>query len=244
LAGGVDIWQNRQRELITMSDQSVRRGKPLPDWLVILGSVLVAGHLLVVAVHALAAPSGPWPLPYDDRNSPSTGPVFASKVEDYTWRWYLKPLHFAHNYHFETNHPEVRGVRFEVRLRDRQGKPITTLWFPDDDANFWARHRQTLLAQNLLFNLRVESGSGELIPPPGLDRIPPTPAVCLPSDWSLLAARSYQRFLCRQYHAASAQLICHIRGPVLAGHLFTAERTPSYVFEELQCNFGDYRHEQ
>ena len=47
------------------------------------------------------------------------------------------------------------------------GKPISTLRFPDAQANPWVRHRQRLLASALAPDFPVAPLGGEFIPPPG-----------------------------------------------------------------------------
>ena len=56
---------------------------------------------------------------------------------------------------------------FEVHLKDEQGQVLTTLKFPDDNANFWVRHRQNLLARALADDQQVEASGGERVAAPG-----------------------------------------------------------------------------
>jgi hypothetical protein len=188
-------------------------------------------------------------------------------VNRYATPYYLRPLHLTHNYHFQSSETEFPAVFFEVRLRDGKGNLVKTLRFPDKDANFWVRHRQSLLAQGLGDDRPVAPPRGESIPAPGKKmrevtiwqsepgdkelKLQAVPENLLPRDrpafqpspWSLLLARSYARHLCREYGAASAEVIRHSRDAVVPAVLFQREFPPG-TFEELICNFGEYHLEE
>jgi hypothetical protein len=231
----------------------------LPPWLVWLGSAAVAAHLFALIVLVLAAPSGPWPTAFGA--STAVAPPFAQSLSEISTRHYLAPLKMTHNYHFTTNRPAAPEVYLEVRLKDEAGNLLTTVRVPDEGANFWARHRQLLLAQALGDDQPVEARPGETIPAPnqqvrtvefwkpGGDRvlrltrepehlIPRDRPVSRPSEWSLVLARSYVRHLCRAHGAASGELIRHSREPILPAVLFM-EEPPAGAFEELVSNFGE-----
>jgi hypothetical protein len=61
-----------------------------------------------------------------------------------------------------------------------------------------------------------------------------------PSDWSLLLARSYLRYLCQKHNAHSAELVRHSQEPVMPALMFSPEQPPE-TFVETQSNFGDLR---
>jgi hypothetical protein len=231
----------------------------LPRWVVLPGSAALAFHLLALGALVLAAPSGPWPTSFG--TGMGMEPPFAQAVSDLTTRSYLMPLKMTHNYHFPTDRPGGPSASFEVRLRDAEGKPLETLPFPDPAANFWVRHRQGLLAQQLTDDLPVEPRGGETIPAPGRPvatvavwdpaeggglrlrsvpehLVPRDRPVFRPSPWSLLLARSYARHLCRLHGAASAEVIRTTREPVLPTVLF-ADEVPA-DFEALVSNFGEF----
>jgi hypothetical protein len=225
----------------------------------LLGSAAVAAHLFAVIVLVLAAPSGPWPTAFGA--STAMEPQFARSLGEISTRHYLAPLKMTHNYHFTTNRPAAPEVYFEVRLKDETGNLLKTARVPDEGANFWARHRQFLLAQALGDDQPVEARPGEVIAAPhqqvrtvdvwmpGADRtlrlspvpehlIPRDRPVFRPSGWSLVLARSYVRHLCRVHGAASGELIRHSREPILPAVLFM-EEPPAGAFEELVSNFGE-----
>jgi hypothetical protein len=144
---------------------AARTNPPLPQGVLLVGSILIACHLLAVAVAALAAPSGPWPTSFG--SSSALSPPFAGTINDITGQYGLRPLHLAYHYHFTSNYPEVPEVHFEVRLKDETGKVIKTLNFPDAQANYWVRHRQRLLAQALGDDQPVQAPMGEQVLPQG-----------------------------------------------------------------------------
>jgi hypothetical protein len=180
--------------------------------------------------------------------------------------WYLEPLRMTHNYHFTSNRLMLSEVYFEARLKDDKGT-VTTLKFPDETSNAWMRHRQTLLALGLGDDMPVQPPRGEVIPAPnqkmrtytiwepvkGADAlklrevpehlVPKDRPVFRPSEWSLLLAHSYARYLCREHGAASVELIRHSRDPVIPAVMFLPEPPPD-TFNELVCSFGEYRREE
>jgi hypothetical protein len=198
-------------------------------------------------------------------SSTALAPKFASDVSDFTTPYYLRFLHMTHNYHFLASHPEGETIYFEVRLRNSEGRPVKTLRFPDPDANHWVRHRQSLLAKGLGFDIPVEAPRGEAIPAPGKtmptvtvwEGTPGDPVLRLrqvkenllpkdrpsfqPSPWSKLLAQSYARHLCREHGAASAEVIRHSRNPVQPSMLLKPDQAFPGIFEDLICSFGEYR---
>jgi hypothetical protein len=68
--------------------------------------------------------------------------------------------------------------------------------------------------------------------------VPKDREVFRPSEWSLLLARSYARFLCREHGAVSCELIRHSKEPVLPAVMFLPEPPPR-TFDELVCSFGE-----
>jgi hypothetical protein len=184
--------------------------------------------------------------------------------------WYLQPLHLAHDYHFVSNRLMISQVKFEARLKDDKGE-VTVLTFPDPGANSWIRHRQSLLALGLGDDMPVQPERGEVIPAPGqqmrtvtiwepvkgevksgevgmrlrdvpVHLVPKDRPVMRPSEWSLLLARSYARFLCREHGAASVEIVRCSKNPVMPALMFV-DPPPPGTFDELVCSFGEYRRE-
>lgn len=144
-----------------MEQSPTLKARQLPSWVIALGSLLIAIHLLALGALALAAPSGPWPTSFG--SDMAVGPQFAAAVNQVSADNYLKPLGMTHNYHFSSNRMDIPWVYFEVKLWDDAGREINTVRFPEEDANFWVRHRQRLLARNL--------GDDQPIQPSGPERV-------------------------------------------------------------------------
>jgi hypothetical protein len=70
--------------------------------------------------------------------------------------------------------------------------------------------------------------------------VPRDREVMRPSEWSLLLVRSYARYLCREYGAASAELVRHTKEPLPPAVLLPATAPPPGLFgNEFFANFGD-----
>ena len=138
--------------------------RPLPLWLKVAGTVFVAFHFLVLGAHVLSSRSGPWPSPFGQ--SPAEGPQFAGAIASAAFPWYLEPLRFTHDYHFNTNRVSLPEVKFEIKLYNKLGQVIDTLEFPEKTANPWVKHRLDLLAQNLAGDVPVEARQAERTLPP------------------------------------------------------------------------------
>ncbi len=70
------------------------------------------------------------------------------------------------------------------------------------------------------------------------NNIPRDRQLMKPLDWSLVLERSYARYLCRKYQAASAEVLRHTREPVPPAVLFGNE-IPSNALEDLVASFGE-----
>ncbi len=230
----------------------------IPRGLVILGSLALAFHFLAVVCGALAAPSGPWPSM--EGVNMATPPQFAYSLDTLT-RPYLKLVKMTHDYHFPSNRPGMPGAYFEVRLKDGAGQELAKMQFPEASASCWVRHRQALLAQGLATDQPVLPPPGEVIAAPNQavptvpiwdhleDRhliirtvpehlIPRDRPVFRPSEWSLVLARAYGRYLCRTYGAASAEIIRHTQEPIPPA-VMTLDNVPPGAFDDLISNFGE-----
>jgi hypothetical protein len=237
--------------------------RPLPRAFIIVGSVFAVGHLLAIGLLALAAESGPWPTNFGI-TSKSIGPKFATAISDnVTKPYYLTPLRMTHDYHFKSNMAAPFAAYFEVHLKNERGEIFKTLKFPDEKANFWVRHRQSILAQGLAEDQPVQPPGTEVVAAPGkamptveiwvgngdVLKLTPTPQndiprdrqVIKPSEWSRLLSHSYMRYLCKEHQAASVELVRHSREMVLPDYMFV--NRPE-AFKELESHFGEYRREE
>jgi hypothetical protein len=234
--------------------------RPLPTWIKIVGSVVIAVHFLAIGGVVVNARSGPWLA-----NTFFPGPQFAAPIDEAASP-YLLALRMTHTYRFRVDRP-MPSVYFEAHLKDGNGQPLKTLRFPDAKANFWVRHRQQLLADGLFGDAPVPPPQGERLgaPPKTIwepaekqmvlktvpeHLVPRSGQVMSPSDWSLLVAKSYAQHLCRIHGAASAEIVRHSRDIVLPPTLLPPpppgkdrSEAPPALFEELVFNFGVYRRE-
>jgi hypothetical protein len=225
--------------------------------------VLIAGHLLAIVLLVLGAPSGPWPV--DEGYGYATPPHFVQETLPYFER-YLVGTKFTHNYHFlendvarlEKDHLETE---FEVHLRDQEGKEIKTLRFPDKNATGMVRHRQGILASSLYADEMVEPRPGEFVPAPDQPipvvtiwdstgprsaklgtvqehLIPRDRPVSAPSKLSMVLARSYARYLCREHNADSAEIVRYTRQLIPPDALYNPGDFPAEAFDEVTTSFG------
>ncbi|HWY86380.1 MAG TPA: hypothetical protein VNX28_06635, partial [Gemmataceae bacterium] len=117
------------------------------------------------------------------------------------------------------NDQPVQVGRSEVIPAPGEKMPTVTIW-DNSDPKFW----------------KLRDVPEHLVPK---DR-----PVTQPSEWSLLLARSYQRYILREYEdAASVELVRHSRNQISPGLLLMPTPPPN-AFEELVCSFGDYRREK
>jgi hypothetical protein len=250
---------------------SIAAGKaavPIPYWLIAAGSLAIAAHLLAVLCMALAVRTEPMQTPFGG-DSQFAAPKFAELVNDTAMPNYLRFLKMTQNYHFASNHPGVPDVMFEVRLKDAQGKEMEVLKFPDPKANFWVRHRQRLLARGLANDQPIEplpnEPVGEVIAAPGkqLEKVQfwdgpdehhvhirnevkhlvprDRPIVTGPTQWSLLLAQSYARYLCRSHGAASAEISRRMRNNIPPMILYEPTPPPPGLFDDYIAFFGEFR---
>lgn len=233
---------------------------PVPRWLVVLGSLLIVFHLGSVGLAALAAPSGPWPGP--EGASLATPPQFAFSAHRGVLP-YLQAVKLDNNYHFPSNRTEQDGVRLEVRLKDDAGQDLATVQVPDENANAWVRHRQSLLVRALASDENVAPPPGEAIAAPNREvrkvaiwdmagpqqlrlkpveehLIPRDHPVMRPSDYGMLLIRSYARHLCREHQAAVAEVVRQHQNPIQPIVLFPQEvQLPPDAFLPVTSNYGE-----
>ncbi len=236
--------------------------RPLPGWVLVLGSLVIVVHLLSLGMYVLSAPSGPWPMGMGANMAQP--PQFAATISNALYPYTLRPLKMMHNYHFLSSRPAFPGVRVEIKLKNEQGKVIETVQLPDPKANFWVQHRQQLLARGLAEDQPVEMNQGEEIPgvgkkaekidiwdgagpaanwqlvitPKEKHMIPRDRPVMRPSEYSRILARSFVRHLCRQTGAASGEVIRISHEPITP-NLVTTEDVPPGTFNTLTSNFGE-----
>lgn len=245
-----------------MPQPSINAADSVPRWLVVVGSLAIGFHLFAVGVGALAAPSGPWPNMEGAGGMEVMPPQFANYLNEQVANRYLKPIKMTHHYHFASNRPGLPAVYFEVKLKDEAGQEVATLKFPEANVNYWVHHRQMQLANSLGNDMPVENQSGEVIAAPNrappsiiiweivenqkvklqtvsLHKIPRDRPVWRPSQWSMLLARSYGRYLCRTHNAASAEVIRHNKQPIPPAVLFMGN-VRAENFDDFISVFGEF----
>jgi hypothetical protein len=70
--------------------------------------------------------------------------------------------------------------------------------------------------------------------------VPRNREVYRPSEWSLLLAQSYARYLCREYGAESVELIRYTQEVIHPVVLFGDRAPPQEAFPVLKANFGEF----
>src|SRR5262245_55978178 len=200
-----------------------------PRWLVVVASAVIVFHLGAVVVRAMAARSGPWPSPIGVM--PFTPPWFAYSADRLTGP-YLQAVGLADRYHFPSNDPHMPGVYLVFRLKDGSGSDVGTVRLPDPSANFWVRHRQTLLARNLGGDEPLTLPQSEVIAAPNqqvqelvywqeqpnewgrlrlarqsVNQFDRNRMYLRPADSALVCARTYARYLCRTNGAEKAEVV-------------------------------------
>jgi hypothetical protein len=240
---------------------------PLPSWLVWAGSAAIIFHLFALLIVVLAVRSGPWFVPLYGP-SQAFPPRFAEEISNLTTKGYLQPLQISSNYHFASNKADMDSVYFEARLRDAKDNVIQTIRFPQKNANLWVWNRQVAIAQSLGEDVQLEPPRSEKIPAPGKkletafiweapegegpQRLREIPIIGIPrdapafgpSEWSRELARSYSRYLCIQFEAASVEIIRHFRRPIYPVFVLPNEGPGPEDLEEVICSFGEYRLEK
>src|SRR5262249_37998709 len=151
------IWRGN-----AMSQVSSQPDVRIPRWLIWIGSIAIAAHFAAIGVNAPAAMSGPWPKSDTGMVGP---PVLPTQINTALGPDFLKLARLNTNYHVLANHlPSTPGVYLEFHLKDDQGNELAVVKLPDDDANPWVRHRQSLLTQQELWeDRRVVPQQSELI---------------------------------------------------------------------------------
>jgi hypothetical protein len=233
----------------------------IPRPIIFLASIAIAFHLIAIVANVLGAPSGPWPSQEGDSGF-TPPPQFAQGLNSAFGSQYLNSLHMANNYHFVTNRPTLPEPRLEIQVKSNQGGESKTIRLPDPDANFWVRHRQSILAAGLGNDIPVPPPQGEQLAAPGKQvrmvsiweqserglKIRPTPEhlvprdrpVIRPSELALLLARAYGRYVCRTQNASSAVVFRHWRDPIPPGVLSMPD-LPQQLTEEFIADFGEFQ---
>lgn len=233
----------------------------LPSWVVKAASIAIAVHLFLVVAALADATSGPWATPLG--GSIATPPQFANLVGEHLGQPYQRLTRVANTFRFASSRPLATDAIFEAHLKDADGTVIARLPFPEEGVNRWVKHRQRLLARALAEDVPVERPESVVLPAPGQDPprapiwdmtgpqqlafrqvpqhlVPRDRPTFRPSDWSVLLAASYGRYLQRTHPGtASVALVRRSREPIFPMVLFQPGPPPAAAFEDLVADYGD-----
>lgn len=172
----------------------------LQPWHMMAGSILILVHLAAIAIGNFHTWSGPWPTPMGE--STAEPPQFAKAGYRVTGPVYTQGLRIGTNSSYLTNRPgRDPQITFEFRLRDNEGKLIKVLRFPDEKANGWVQHRQSMLAMWLGRDAMMPPLESQLVAAPGKHE----------------ERRSVWRVLAPQYFQGSQWYLSDKEGRVIAG---------------------------
>jgi hypothetical protein len=240
---------------------SDNRTVPLPRWLFVVASVAIVFHFGSVGVRILAAPSGPWPMG-GEGSSQVNGPQFAVTLANTLPKDYLKAISLDYNYHFSSNSPGALSLALQAQFKNAAGED-TTLIFPDPNANFWVRHRQAILANQLGNDLPYLPPQTRQVAAPGREiervtiwrnpenqanrlELKTVPVLDLPRDQmnlqpnpqANLFAAAYARYLCRQHGVSKVQIIRRHQPPI-PSVVLVDKNIPESFFDPIFSYFGE-----
>lgn len=225
-----------------------------PTWMMVLGSLAIAIHLLLAFIMTLNEPSGPWPV--DGAGIPADPPRFVREIGNY-WltNLYHNSVRSNHSFHFSSNRQEGQEISFDGLIKDDKGTVIKKVSIPDPEAPSSIQVRQRLLAQQLGNDEPLPPQQGVIIAAPGkelepirwwhqeADRryilktenpnaVPRNQSFMHPTDAQLIIARSYSRFLSRQNAGAKVELTRSWYNPIM----------PMVLVNDPPPNAADLRH--
>ncbi len=158
---------------------------PLPKIYKQLGTAFVLGHFFIIGIWILGATSGPWPSPFFPGGDFQLGPPFAQAINPVTRDAYLGPLRLLNNYHFMSNRVVGDEAYFQIHFKDASGKTQKTLKFPDENANYFIRHRHKILALGLTQDREMSPLGAERIRAVKKQAAKTDPAAQLTIYWTL-----------------------------------------------------------
>lgn len=234
----------------------------LPNWLVVLASVLIVFHLGAVVLGAVVAPSGPWPTP--EGGQVADPPPSAALVHNHSTRQYLQAVGLNHDYHFSSNRVALPDAYLEIKLDFEDGRAPKTVRLPDPGANPIVRQRQAELIRWLVVDQPVTPlMGGERIFPPGKKpplqplwemhdqrhlelvrvmemEVPRGRPSYRPTAWSLVVVGSVARHACRAHGASGARVVRHSREALSPLGLLDRRAIPGEM-GELVSDYGRFK---
>lgn len=232
-----------------------------PTWAMILGSVAILCHFICALISALNSNSGPWPLP-NNIVSMADPPQFAFTAGEMVSGYYQRILKNTSAFRFTSIKQEVNEIMFDAVIRDANGVVVAKRSIPDPEAPEAIRYRQRLLAQQLGNDIPLPPPEGVIIAPAGQklptlrwwqpenDRnfilrqdnpnaVPRNQEFRQPNPWQFIVAKSYARYLSRQYANSKIELRRYWYDPVFP--MVLIENTPptADILRRFQSSYGE-----
>lgn len=121
--------------------------------------------------------------------------------------------------------------RAEILAAPGQKVPTVSFWaLPDELGSNFGKSSAAGFPENTPLHLQTVD----------YNTVPRSRQLMKPLDWAMVLQRSYARYLCRKYNAASAEVLRHTREPVPPAVLFGNEIAPG-ALEDLVASFGEVR---
>ena len=243
-----------------MSDN---KASPLQKIAIFAGSLFVLFHFTAIAINSFGAPT-PFRIDPPDPEAdplimPIDAPTFATTMQPVVSP-YLNLIRMTHDYRFPNLWPERFVCKFEVLLRDKDGKELPKITCPSENAVANVQLRQGLLAQRLWRNFRIEPQAIQIAAPGSkpltlpywkqidqgnmvLDRIQQSLTLngqyIRPSDSSITFARSFGEFAAKQADAKSAEVVRIMRKMTWPSTLLAdVDLVRNHLGDTARCSFG------
>lgn len=236
-----------------------------PGWVMVIGSLLIIFHLFCALHTSLFTSSGPWPTP--NGNMQALPPQFAISIGRFSvnginlLEQYQRLLRIYSSFRFSSIRQETLEISFEGIFRDAAGNVISKKSFPDPEAPSSIRYRQIQLAQQLGNDEPLPPPQGVVIAAPGKtlenvrwwhpdgdnrmvlksdnpNAVPRNQNFMTPSASQYLIAKSFARFLGRQYEQPKVELVRYWYEPVLPMVLVEDEAPTADVLRRFQSSYG------
>lgn len=232
-----------------------------PTWVMVLGSVAIAFHLLCALITTLFMPSGPWPLP-NGANSEVLAPQFAMTAGTLIAEPYQRLLKVNYHFRFPSIRQEDNEVSFELIVRDAQGIVQARRHIPDPEAPASIRYRQSVMAHQLGNDIELPPPQGVVIPAPGQklptirwwqpegeqrlvlkqddpNAVPRNQLFRQPSPWQFIVAKSYSRFMARHHPNSKIELVRTWYEPVHPMVLIEQSAPTADVLRRFHSSYGE-----
>jgi hypothetical protein len=229
-------------------------------WAMVLGSVVIAIHLLLAFFMTLNVPSGPWPTPQG--GSTAEAPPFAMVIGRRLAMPYQSVTKSNSTFRFSSIRQEQLDISFEAKLKDDKGTVTSKINFPDPEAPSSIQYRQKLLAQQLGNDEPLPPQQGVILPAAGQqlptlrwwqqdgDRryvlkqdnpnaVPRNQQFMQPSVSQMIVAKSFSRFLARHHATAKVEINRIWYDPIMPMVLITDPPPTSDDLRRYSSSYGE-----